>query len=65
MPVLKVKCTKQYHNKRIDISLQETKHNGLLSVQLVKDYLQVYEPLRALTLVFKHFLYCSNLSDTY
>lgn len=65
MPVLKVKCSKNYLYKRIDISLQEQKHYGLLSVQLVKDYLLAYEPLKPLTLVLKHFLYCSNLSDTY
>lgn len=65
IPVLKINCTKQYHNKKIDISIQENKHNGLLCVELVKDYLNMYPPVRPLVLILKQFLYHLNLNDTY
>lgn len=65
MPVLKVKCTKMFMNKKLDISIQDIQHNGIACVQLVKDYVQLYEPLKPLTLVFKQFLQKCNLADTY
>ena len=34
--VLKVTCTNEYNNKKLDITIQENKHNGLKCVQLVK-----------------------------
>ncbi|CAD8083001.1 unnamed protein product [Paramecium primaurelia] len=64
-PVLRAKCNKQYMNKRLDISIQETKHNGLQCVQLIRKYIKNYEPLKPLTLIMKQFLHKSDLSDTY
>jgi len=65
VPVLKITCSKQYANKKVDISIQETRHNGIHCVELVRDYLAVYPPLRPLVLAFKQFLYTLNLNDTY
>ncbi|KAM3139276.1 hypothetical protein pb186bvf_008686 [Paramecium bursaria] len=64
-PVLRVKCSKAYIYKRLDISIQENKHNGIQCVNLIKDYIRSYPPLKPLTLILKHFLHCSDLSDTY
>ena len=65
MPVLKITCTKNYYNKKIDISIQDQKHNGLVCVELVKEFLGAYPALRSLVLILKQFLYRLNLNDTY
>lgn len=39
IPVLKLRTTEQYQKKRIDISFQEPKHNGLECVKLINKYL--------------------------
>lgn len=53
MPVIKVKCDETFLNKRIDISLQDSKHNGLACVELVRKFVNAYPPLRPMTLVLK------------
>lgn len=68
VPVLKITCIPKENSsatKKIDISIQDPRHNGLPCVELVKDYLQVYPSLRALVLVLKHLLFTLNLNDTY
>jgi non-canonical poly(A) RNA polymerase PAPD5/7 len=65
VPVLKITCSKQYSSKKVDISIQETRHNGLHCVELVKDYLAMFPPLRTLVLALKQFLFTLNLNDTY
>jgi non-canonical poly(A) RNA polymerase PAPD5/7 len=65
MPVLKVKCCKRFLSKRLDISIQDNKHNGIACVSLVRDFLAIYEHLKPLVLVFKYFLQKCSLADTY
>lgn len=65
MPVLKITCTSEYSYKKIDISIQDSIHNGMACVNLVKSFLDDYETLKPLVLVLKNFIYSSGLYDTY
>ena len=65
MPILKISCTEEYLNKKINITIQESKHNGLKCVNLVKTFLNCYPSLKPLLLVLKQFMYSSNYSDPY
>lgn len=65
IPVLKVVCSEEYQNKRLDISIKEPNHNGLRCVNFIKEALNKFEAMKPLILVLKHFLYSSNFSDTY
>lgn len=65
MPVLKVTCTAQYDNKKLDITILENKHHGLKCVDLVNNYISHYTFLRPLVLVLKQFLYSIEMNDTY
>ena len=65
VPVLKITCSKEYFNKRVDMSIHDVRHNGMRCVELVKEYLQVYPSLKPLVLALKYFLYILNLNDTY
>ncbi len=65
MPMLKITCTKAYANRKIDISIQDSRHNGLACVDLVNDFLATYPALRPLTLILKQILYHLELNDTY
>ena len=65
VPVLKITCSKEYLNKRVDMSIQDIRHNGMRCVELVKEYLQIYPPLKPLVLALKYFLYILNFNDTY
>lgn len=53
IPVLKLKSVSYYFNKRIDISFQEPRHNGIQCVSLIKSYLNYLPELRPLTMVLK------------
>jgi len=65
VPVLKITCTKEFLNKRVDISIQDMRHNGLRCVDLVKEYLGAYPHLKPLVLTLKYMLYILNFNDTY
>lgn len=65
IPVLKITCSEEFMNKKVDITVQESKHNGLECVQLVKELLLHYAPLKPLVLVLKQFLFACNLNDTF
>lgn len=39
MPVIKVMCSEEYRFKKIDITLQNTGHNGLDCVDIIKQYM--------------------------
>ncbi|CAD8199794.1 unnamed protein product [Paramecium octaurelia] len=65
IPVLKLKSVSYYFNKRIDISFQEPRHNGIQCVSLIKSYLNYLPELRPLTMVLKQFLSQSSLLDPY
>ena len=65
VPVLKITCTKEYLSKKVDITIQDVMHNGLKCVELVKEYLEIYVPLKSLVLALKYFLYILNFNDTY
>jgi len=65
IPVIKAVCTHKYANKRVDITIQDGKHNGIKCVELVKKYLHTYEPLKYLVVAFKQLIYNSRLNDPY
>ena len=61
IPVLKIDTTAKYFNKKIDLTLQESRHNGLNCVNLVKDYLSKYNNiLRPIVLVLKQMLFMTQ-----
>jgi len=63
--VLKVKCTTEYGDTKIDITVQDSRHNGLDCVGLVKTFLNEYNVLESLVLVLKQFLKISSYNDPY
>ena len=65
VPIIKIQCTKQYYEKKIDITFQDGNHNGRESVKLIQRYLEIYPELRALTIILKQFIYSAQLSDPY
>lgn len=65
VPVVKITCKEKYLNKRLDITIKDTKHNGLSCVDLVKKYLANYPSLKPLVLVLKYMIYSLDLYDTY
>ena len=65
MPILKLFTTDEFHYKKIDLTIQENKHNGMKCVNLVKTFLNCYPSLKPLILVLKQFMYSSNYSDPY
>lgn len=52
-------------NKKVDISIFDSRHNGLACVDLVKEYLSFYPALKPIVLALKQYLYTLNLNDTY
>lgn len=65
VPIIKVQCTKKYEEKKIDITYQDKNHNGLESVKLINEYLDIYPQLRSLIFVLKKFMYSVNIYDPY
>lgn len=65
MPVLKANCTNNFNKIKVDVTIQDPRHNGLKCVQLVKDYLREYESLRYLVLPLKQLIYYAELNDPY
>lgn len=64
--MIKIVCTEKYLNKKLDITLQDERHNGLNCVDLVKEYLAEYEGLlKPIVFVVKHLLYLAGLNDPY
>jgi len=65
-PVIKIVCTEKYLKKKLDITLQDDRHNGIKCVELVKEYLLEYEDiLRPLIYILKHLLFHAGLNDPY
>lgn len=65
-PVLKLECTPEYANKRLDITVKEVRHSGMSCVGLVREYLKEYEGiLRPLVYVLKQILFLANLNDPF
>eukprot|EP01017_Pseudomicrothorax_dubius_P029099 TRINITY_DN3505_c0_g1_i4.p1 TRINITY_DN3505_c0_g1~~TRINITY_DN3505_c0_g1_i4.p1 ORF type:complete len:248 (-),score=14.89 TRINITY_DN3505_c0_g1_i4:83-826(-) len=65
MPILKVTTTKDFLGKRLDITIQDARHNGIKCVSVVHHFLSSYETLKPLLLVLKHLLSTISLNDTY
>lgn len=65
IPVLKATCTKSFNSIRIDVTVQDGRHNGLKCVELVKVYMTSYESLVHLVLPLKQFIFNSDLNDPY
>ena len=63
--MLKLFCGKKYLEKKIDITIQDSKHFGLQCVELVKRILGQYKQLKPLVLVLKQFAFQTDFNDTY
>lgn len=55
----------EYYNMQIDISIEDSSHLGIKCVDLVKNYLSLYEALEPLVLALKNMLKSANLNDPY
>lgn len=64
-PVLKITTGKQYNFKKIDITVQDSKHTGIISKELIKEYLKAYPMIKPLTIIAKQILQAGGLSDVY
>lgn len=65
-PVLKLECTPEYSNKRLDITIKEMRHTGVNCVNLVKEYIIEYELiLRPLVFILKQMVYMADLNDPF
>ena len=65
IPIIKVVTTEKYNKIPIDISIENSGHFGLKSVELVKEYLNKYESLEPIVFAIKTLLKLSNLNDPY
>ncbi len=65
IPIIKVVTTEKYNKIPIDISMENSSHFGLKSVELVKEYLNKYESLEPIVFAIKTLLKLSNLNDPY
>lgn len=65
IPVLKAVCTQKFGYMKIDVTVQEPRHNGLKCVELVNKYLLKYRCLKYLVLPLKQFIFNSELNDPY
>ena len=65
MPIIKIQCTSKYKSKKIDITYKDENHNGLISVELIRQYLEIYPTLKPLVFVLKKFIYSTNIYDPY
>jgi non-canonical poly(A) RNA polymerase PAPD5/7 len=65
IPVVKIVTTENFLNYHIDISVQDNKHFGLKSVDLVKTFIKEYEALEPLTIALKNILKCAGLNDPF
>ena len=64
-PVLKLFTDSSLGNTKIDINIKDDKNYGLNCVNLVKEFLILYKPLKPVTLVLKQLLYKTELNDPY
>jgi non-canonical poly(A) RNA polymerase PAPD5/7 len=65
IPVIKVFSTEEFGSKKIDITLQDGKHNGMKCVTLVENYLETFKHLRYLVLAFKQLIFNGQLNDPF
>ena len=65
VPILKATCTKEFNFMKIDLTVQDLRHNGLSCVELVQAYLTKFSCLRYLVLPLKQLLFNSELNDPY
>lgn len=65
IPLIKTRFIKKFLNKKVDISIQDAKHNGLATVSLIQDWLLIHQPLKPLVLVLKQLLYSNKSNDPY
>jgi len=65
IPLIKIVASDKYNNMQIDISVQDSKHQGLKCVELVKSYMEEFEALEPLLYSLKNLLKNANLNDPY
>ncbi len=65
MPILKLECSSPHGVTKLDITVQDARHQGVKSVNLIKVYLRSYPQLEGLVLVFKYILKLAELNDPY
>ena len=65
MPVLKLEMTDAFEHTKLDITVQDSRHQGLKCVELVNKFLEYYPQIKSIILVLKQFLKNINKNDPY
>jgi len=60
-----VVCSEEFMKQKLDITIKDFRHNELSCVNMIKEYIALYPPLRPMTLVIKDILNSNNLNNTY
>lgn len=65
IPILKVTASKEYLHKKMDITILDSRHNGITCKEAIRKFVAYYEPVRPLALIVKQMLYSINFKDPY
>ena len=65
IPIIKITANDEFNCMQMDISIQDGKHFGLKSVELVKSFMNEFEALEPLIFSMKNLLKNANLNDPY
>jgi len=65
VPLLKVVCSEEFMKQKLDITIKDFRHNELSCVNMIKEYIALYPPLRPVVLIVKDILNSINLNNTY
>ena len=63
--MIKAVCTPQFGSKKIDVTYQDGKHSGMLCVDMIVKYMQMYPCLKYLVLPFKQLIFNTQMNDPY
>lgn len=64
-PLIKLSCTEKYWLRKIDLSVQDSRHQGTNCVSLVQALLKKYPVLSKMVFFFKQILFLAKLNDPY
>lgn len=63
VPVIKLEAIQKYKRKKVDITLMDSKHNGIKCAETINLYMKKYPMLKSLFLVLKQMLFLAQLND--
>ena len=63
IPVIKLTANSNYNNKKIDITIIDSKHSGLKCVDLILNYIKYFPFIKPIFMVLKQLFFLANLND--